>query len=115
MSPTTQQLAEWEALADAATAGPWVWEHDTMLTRSRPAEDPDMDFGHIIETDSGYYAPRSRDRAFIAAAREGWPATIAALREARAQLAVVLAEVEADRVRRSNSWVPHTGSLSGEY
>lgn len=75
---TDKQIAEWERLAGAATAGPWIpWV-------VRDADDPE---GHWLAT-SSKHVPTSEDAkvdaAFIAASREAVPALVAALREARA-------------------------------
>lgn len=74
-----------EALAQAATPGPWYWKDDEMVTDAiGDDEDADWDFktgSHVgpttlIKTDSGQYPPRANNAAFIAAAN---PATVLAL------------------------------------
>lgn len=75
---TEQQLAEWERLAGAATAGPWrVTDYENVMR---------ADGRHIAFDDSDDGAcVRESDAAFIAASREAVPRLVAALREARAE------------------------------
>ena len=85
---TDEQLAEWEALADAATTGPWEssgpWE--------RVAEDvvtvaPVEPFPTVWICRLGVGADSDADAAFIAASRVAVPALIAEVRALRETVA----------------------------
>ena len=72
---TEDELREWERLAEEATDG--LWHSDGQLITV--SEDPlyhDSMFPRVATTYN------NNDAAFIAAARTGWPRTIAALRAA---------------------------------
>lgn len=85
-----------QALCDAATEGPWVWEDNKLgspatgdgdhLTWDGGEDGLEGRGTRIIETDGGYYPPRANDRAFIAAAREAMPALIQEVRRLRAKV-----------------------------
>lgn len=81
------ELAEDEAIIAGATAGPWVWEDDTLMAPNAP-QDYDSYGGQnsIIETDSGAYPPHENDRAFISRARTRWPALVAEVKELRKRI-----------------------------
>lgn len=81
--PTEDELREWEQLAEEATEGPWAWS-DGFLWNA------EADIG-VLEHDSihpeGCKWPVSlANAAFIAAARTGWPRTIAALRHLHTEI-----------------------------
>lgn len=95
---TDEQLAELEALAEKATEGPWVWYNDdNMYGEGGPRKENRFWPEAIIQTDSGYYGPNEKDRAFIAAARTAVPALIAEVERLRAVAAERAAAVEALR------------------
>lgn len=86
---TAEQLAEWKALADAATPGPWTIE--------KPGMHPTLGFadGIIIAAVArgmGIYAKPptgsypANDRAFIADTREAIPALVAEVERLREAL-----------------------------
>lgn len=79
-----------EALASAATKGPWG--HYSPRGRGWPNYDPI--FGGR-PGDEVALVKRFEDHRFIAAAREAVPALIARVRELEAQRADVLAEIQA--------------------
>lgn len=99
---TQDELDRLQALADAATPGPWTWgDDDEMWGPPTPTDaqesyelDEDDTFLYqpgqkrirIIATDSGYYPPREADQAFIAEAREALPKLIAEVRRLQALL-----------------------------
>ena len=130
--PSAQQLADWLALAEKATPGPWtIEEQPEAWFDAEGAEcwqdkpdypcsgwgtcdlDKDECPGHEVEypplaevagprhyfpmgQESGYFLGQA-DSEFLAAAREGWPATIRTLRKERQQhetAAALLAEKE---------------------
>lgn len=81
-----KQLAEWNALADAATEGPWeALPHHSSTTRCNgirqggfpgpESDEYDLE-GFVVETDSGEYAPDMATARFIAAARTAVPALV---------------------------------------
>ncbi len=86
---TDGHLAAWEALASAATPGPWAWK--------RPYESADYHelvnpAGAVVTQDGaagGEYSPdidvSGPDAAFIAMSRDVVPALIAAVRERDAE------------------------------
>lgn len=98
MTTLDDLLAEIERRAEAASPAPWRWIGDEMYggigvgSDGRDTEwvgsedeewnDQPVNSTKIIETDSGVYPPRERDRAFLAAARTDVPRLVAALREA---------------------------------
>lgn len=92
MSP--EELDALEALANAATPGPWErvephepdccgccdeFPHGAQDAIRRVGEE----YGEIIQCDSGVYGPNLDDANFIVAARTAIPKLIAELREAR--------------------------------
>ena len=95
------ELSAIAARADAATPGPWFWADEAMYANAAPTPETRDDAGwdwrsgqprqiapiRLIETDSGYYPPREKDRAFLAAARSDVPALVAEVRRLRALLA----------------------------
>lgn len=80
MKITPEQLAEWKALADAATPGPW-WSGECV-----PADGHALAWlgNMFVDCNGGQknYAEPSCDAEFIAASREAIPALIADLEEA---------------------------------
>ena len=92
---TEQELERLQALAEAATPGPWEWRGDNMhavaLTRwTRELAERELGSWQkgepgprLIETDAGVYGPCPSDRAFIAAARAAVPALVAEVRRLR--------------------------------
>lgn len=71
MQLTPEQLAEWETLAANAASAPWKMEWTIAEA-----------FPHVAMGNGDRTSALMRgDAAFIAAAREGWPATIVALRD----------------------------------
>lgn len=76
---TTEELDRLEAIARAATSGPWRWDDDDQMVAVGVESERDVNWDWsgegppraisttIIETDSGYYPPRDNDRAHIAA------------------------------------------------
>ena len=103
---TDEQLAEWESLAGAATAGPWTYEdgnvfcgpiadarHEALMAKVK-AWKPGAKAGPPTPVDPRELVAQipqenpdvSANEVFIAASREAVPALVAALREARALL-----------------------------
>ncbi len=85
--PGDQQLADWLALAEKATSAPWSAEVDGSIIW---INDVPRDVGVIAALDNGKQSTHSLGQdldnfTFIAAAREGWPATIRALQAERRQ------------------------------
>ena len=74
--PTEYELREWERLTEAATDGPWHLDPNGRVGSqlidgtNRVSCMGDLEIDHILLADA----------AFIAAARTGWPRTIAAIR-----------------------------------
>lgn len=114
-APTPEERAEWQALGEAATDGPWeasrfFWKIGS--TRGMPDE-----WWVSVEARGSVIACMPEEApisvpnaAFIAAAREGWPRTLAALEEAEESLFEVQssldhwqhsAKVEAARLREA--------------
>lgn len=95
---TPSELSAIAARADAATPGPWFWADEAMYANAAPTPETRDDAGwdwrsgqprqiapiRLIETDSGYYPPREKDRAFLAAARSDVPALVAEVRRLQA-------------------------------
>ncbi len=98
---TDAQLAEWEALAERATGGPWYtvdppWANSDWVNAG--SEDPhggslvcDCQAQHDDMTDDDEGDNAISDAAFIAAARTAVPALIAEVRRLRACIARVKA------------------------
>lgn len=78
MNISREQRAEWQALADAATEGPW--------TATRMGSIDEIRFDHDANMGSA-------DAAFIAASRQAVPGLLAALEQAEARIATVDAEL----------------------
>jgi len=78
---TPEQLAEWAALTDAATMGPWEVRRLSWPQDSRDASDIVSPFGVISDAEN---MPKAADAAFIAAARAAVPALIAEVQRLRA-------------------------------
>lgn len=96
-----KQLDDWEALAKAATEGPWVARQDKKR--------PDRCLGihiegklwdEVVTTDSGIYGPDMPTAAFIAAARAAVPALVEEVRRLRAR------QVPFELDLRIGGWVP---------
>jgi hypothetical protein len=97
MSPRVSDVAlrEHQALCEAASPGRWFvvglpWNQGEPYIMSG-SDDPHVG-RYVCELDSNSIADMEDenlddDAAFIAAAREGWPATLADLADARAELA----------------------------
>lgn len=80
--PTTEQLAEWRRLANAATAGPWartetIHAESSVVVEAFPLTRPIARF----VTDHTEYGRANAE--FVAAARQAVPALVAALVESR--------------------------------
>ena len=75
---TDEQLDEWERLAGEASLGPWTY---TQYSIRHPRDSV------------GPLPYREKDARFIAAAREGWPATIAEVRRLRKDLDITLSHL----------------------
>jgi hypothetical protein len=100
-TPTDAELAEWEALAEAATPGLWrsTWDDPEPDEEPRFGEETTVEaVGRegpaAVVVGQGWYdglhtTCRREDAAFIAAARLGWPRTLAALRAERARPRIV--------------------------
>lgn len=73
-----ERIAGWERLCEVATPGPW-FARDELIWAGAGGE------AVANVADWGHAAAQRDDADFIAAAREGWPATIAALRDAHAE------------------------------
>lgn len=88
-----EQLAAWEALAAEATPPPWWVQVDDqpggLLGGEPPTYDARLLAGTVLTRDLS-----ADDARFAAAARTGWPATMRALRETRAQLERPTAECD---------------------
>ena len=80
---TPEQLAEWAALTDAATMGPWEVRRLSWPQDSRDASDIVSPFGVISDAEN---MPKAADAAFIAAARAAVPALIAEVQRLRTVL-----------------------------
>lgn len=105
-----KQLAEWKALADAATGGPWtvydyssprepgengchIVGHCRKATPHGPAESPARHGGtdfpcggydtEVVTTDGGCYTHNEADLDFIATARTAVPALVEEVRRLR--------------------------------
>jgi hypothetical protein len=90
MPITPEQRAEWQRLADAATAGPWRWEGGDVPDLIGRAGEPGV---YVYDTEvicfehnhgcacrqdcEAWLTSTDTDRAFIAAAREAVPALLA--------------------------------------
>jgi hypothetical protein len=105
-----EELSRWEALCAAATVGPWRefccirdgWANVLTDPDNTAAEEDIRNWVDPVRIAScdprNECSPETQNNAaFIAAAREGWPATIAEVSELRASLAD--AEAERDRLR----------------
>lgn len=68
---TEEDLKRLEALAEAATEGPWTFEECEDWPGR--VEGITSHLGRIVETDAGCYPPELRDAAFICAARTAVP------------------------------------------
>ena len=73
MSALSDRLAEIEARAGAATPGPWTWAYHETADAYKWAVFDATD--HAIATNSDGWGP---DAVFIATARNGMPALVAA-------------------------------------
>jgi hypothetical protein len=108
-APTPEQLAEWRALADEATEGPW--EHITGRSSHRllaavTAPNVATGDGSVIAVTVEVLAP---DAAFIAATREAVPALIAEVERLRSKVARVetlLGEWRAKQNRNREQYLP---------
>lgn len=108
MNPTIDILAaldDIDALAAKATEGPWkLWVMEVQTDRDGIGEPKDESLiAHTADPDCSM---RTFNARFIAAARDGWPATVAALR-----VAVQALEAYADP-RLTNSAASRTKSSS---
>lgn len=87
---TEEQLAEWERVEKAATAGPWTWWTSCSFRRlssDATGKDGDVLAGDIQRSDGHPDVLCSDgDRAFIAAARTAVPALLAEVRRLRAEI-----------------------------
>ena len=69
---TPEKIAEWRALCDAATPGPWFRDEcGSEVTRLLCADDPSRAYGRVSETVADYLYFCDAD--FIAAARTALP------------------------------------------
>ena len=82
---TDAEIAAAEALAEVATAGPWMEAGHGDITAPNAPAYPDGSY-RVVVVDA-----RPHDAAFIAAARTGWQRALSEVRECRAALRVALA------------------------
>lgn len=87
---TQDELDRWEALANAATPGPWVLVDRDILGGYEVHAPDDW-------TVFGYNGPERTDAAFIAAARDAVPALIAEVRRLRGLVEAAYCEGYRDR------------------
>lgn len=86
-APTDEQLAAWDALAAAATPGPWLSADHDIRVNTPDGESEVMNVARVYRRGPMETLAARVDAEFIAAAREGWPQCIDALRAARAMIA----------------------------
>ena len=107
------KLAEWKALAEKATAGPWQhWEaddgHPMVIVEDGTREDGSEPIQMTIErvtADGSTFPGRIEDAAFIAASRAMVPALIEEVERFRARTAIM-----AEALRRAE-WVECNGFM----
>jgi len=108
---TAEQLAEWRALAAAATEGPWL-AHPAMA--DQPAEISAPNFNGMHEPMLDLLS--TEDAAFIAAARTAVPALVAEVERLREESVKALAVVKlaTDAMRMHEIGIKRSGDVTGE-
>jgi hypothetical protein len=93
-APTDAELDAYEALCNATTPGPW-WVEKLCIVAGHDGESDEQNIAAVFKRGPMEMLSARVDTEFIAAARTGWPATIAALREARGALATTRERINA--------------------
>lgn len=95
-----------QALSEAATPGPWEWDHDEGSSwngMGGPGADDYVLWANGMHTE-GWINANAADTGFIAQARTLVPALISELREARATVARLREAIEKGEASTPDDW-----------